>query len=47
MSSMPSLSPSISSVRSFARTTSVLPAAATVRSRSLPPPTTPSDMPLV
>src|SRR5689334_6078073 len=38
---------SISIARSLARTTSVLPAAATVRSSSLPPPTVPSAMPLV
>jgi hypothetical protein len=33
-------------VRIFARMTSVFPAAATSRSRYLPPPTAPSDMPL-
>ena len=47
MSSIESLSLSISIVRSFARTTSVLPAAATIRSTSLLLPMVPSAMPLV
>ncbi|CAM5242877.1 hypothetical protein SGLAM104S_04177 [Streptomyces glaucescens] len=34
-------------VRILARTTSVLPAAATFRSKLLPPPSVPSAMPLV